>query len=101
MKKLLMIDPAFPHPPKSKNHFNIIPIGLLKIGAKYKDQGWEVKLQRLSESTDPLDFEPDLIKVTSIFTYWSDKVIQAVKYAREHYPSAIVEVGGGMGFLNA
>ena len=86
MKKLLMIDPDFPHPPKSKNHQDIIPIGLLKIGALYKDKGYDVRLQRLSESYEPLDFEPDEVKITSIFTYWSEYVIKAVEYARTHYP---------------
>ena len=94
MRKLLLIDPNFPHPYKSKNHQDIIPIGLLKIGAYYQDQDYEVKLQRLCESTDPLDYEPDEVKVTSLFTYWSEYVIDAVKYAREHYPSATIEVGG-------
>ena len=100
MKKLLMIDPDFPHPYKSKNHQDIIPIGLLKIGAYYRSLGYDVKLQRLSESIDKLDFDPDEIKITSLFTYWSKYVIEAVEYAREHYPSASIEVGGVWASLN-
>lgn len=95
--KLLLIDPNFPHPYKSRNHQDILPIGLLKIGALYKSKGWEVRLQRLSESYEPLDYAPDEIKVTSLFTYWSKDVVEAVRYAHEYYPSATVEVGGGMG----
>ena len=92
-KKLLMIDPAFPHPYKSTNHQDLIPIGLLKIGALYKDKGYEVKLLRLNES-DECDFEPDEIKVTSSFTYYSEYVVDAVNYAREHFPDVPIEVGG-------
>ncbi|MBP5421689.1 MAG: Fe-S oxidoreductase [Paludibacteraceae bacterium] len=94
MKKLLMIDPAFPHPPKSKNHQNVLPIPLLKIGAMYKDKGWDVMLVRLSESEDPIDYEPDEIKVTSLFTYYSKYVVDAVRWARTHYPDVPIEVGG-------
>lgn len=94
MKKLLMIDPAFPHPPKSKNHQNVLPIPLLKIGAMYKDQNWDVKLHRLSESTDPPEYEPDEIKITSLFTYYSKYVIEAVNWARLNYPNVPIEVGG-------
>lgn len=89
-----MIDPNFPRASKSVNHSNIIPIGLLKIGAYYKDIGWDVKLLRLAESDEPIDYDPDLIIITSLFTYYSEYVIDAVKYAREHYPNTTIEVGG-------
>lgn len=94
MKKLLMIDPKFPRANRSVNHKDIIPIGLLKIGAYYQDNGWEVKLLRLIESDEPLDYDPDKIIVTSLFTYWSEYVIKAVEFAREHYPDTLIEVGG-------
>ena len=94
MKKLMMIDPAFPHPPKSKNHQNVLPIPLLKIGALYHDLGWDVKLVRLSENSDPVDYNPTEIKITSLYTYWSKYVIDAVKWARNHYPNTPIEVGG-------
>ena len=94
MKKLLMIDPAFPHPPKSKNHQNVLPIPLLKIGALYQDHGWDVKLIRLSENSDPIDYNPTEIKITSLFTYWSKYVIDAVEWARKYYPDVPIEVGG-------
>ena len=89
-----MINPKFPTPCKSINHKNNIPIGLLKIGAWYKDKGYQVKLQQLSESEEVLDYDPDEIKITSVFTYWSEYVVEAVEYARENYPTATIEVGG-------
>lgn len=94
LRKILLIDPNFPRPKKSPNHKNLLPVGLLKIGAYYKKQGVEVHLQRLSESTEPLGDVFDKVMVTSLFTYYSKYVIDAVKYARTHYPSAFVEVGG-------
>lgn len=92
-KKLLMIDPNFPHR-KSVNHQDILPIGLLKIGAYYQSLGWDVHLQRLSESEDPpIGFKPAKIIITSLFTYWSEYVKDAVNWAKEYYDVPI-EVGG-------
>ena len=94
MKKLLMIDPRFPTAIKSPNHQTILPIGLLKIGSYYRSQGWDVRLVRLSESQDPIDWQPSKIIITSIFTYWSEYVKDAVDWARRHYPNVHIEVGG-------
>ena len=93
MKRLLMIDPRFPHPRKSVNHQDSLPIGLLKIGSYYRSKGWDVRLIRLSESQDPIDYAPNKIMVTSLYTYWSEYVKEAVDWARMHY-DAPVEVGG-------
>lgn len=94
MKKLLMIDPNFPHPKKSVNHQDILPTGLLKIGSYYQSLGYDVRLHRLSESEDPpYGFKPTKIIITSLFTYWSEYVKDAVDWAREHYDVPI-EVGG-------
>lgn len=94
MKKLLMIDPKFPTAIKSPNHQTILPIGLLKIGSFYQHQRWDVRLVRLSESEDPIEFNPNRIIITSIFTYWSEYVKEAVDWARQHYPNTHIEVGG-------
>lgn len=94
MKKLLMVDPNFPTSQRSVNHQNILPIGLLKIGAYYQSLGWDVRLQRLSESQDLIvGFKPTKIIITSLFTYWSEYVKEAVDWAKEHY-DAPIEVGG-------
>ena len=51
MKRILLVEPDFPYPAKSKNqanriHKNFVPIGLLKLGAYYKSLGYKVKLVR-------------------------------------------------------
>lgn len=94
MKRLLMIDPPFPRPKKSPNHKNSLPIGLLKIGSYYESMGWDVTLCQLGLSMNHIDGEFDKIIVTSLFTYWSKYVIEAVEWAKEHYPSTFIEVGG-------
>jgi hypothetical protein len=91
MKKILLVEPEFPIPPKSKNHSNFLPIGLLKLGAYYRKKGDKIKLNR---GNHPAGFYPDRILVTSLFTYWSAYVKDTVQYYKKLYPEAKVEVGG-------
>ena len=89
--KILLVEPNFPIPPKSKNHSSFLPIGLLKIAAYHQSKGDKVKLIR---GNSPAGFVPDEIKITSLFTYWSKYVKESVDYYRQRYPYAKIEVGG-------
>ena len=92
---VLLVEPNFPIPSKSRNHKNFLPIGLLKIAAYLRTKSIRVKLIRLDDDdlnlvdglklddfknlSDKLDdFQPDLICVTSIFTYWAKYVKNTV-----------------------
>jgi len=94
------VEPNFPIPPKSKNHKNFLPIGLLKIGAYLKDNGNEVRLERgvfwdnPEKQKDLMEFNPGEIWVTSLFTYWSEYVKDSVDFYRKLFPSANIKVGG-------
>ena len=98
IKNVLLIDPAFPIASKSRNHRDLLPVGLLKIGAYLKSEGVKTKLIRLNSEQDfdkeILDFEPDLVLVTSVFTYWSKQVKEAVEYSKKIIPDVPVVVGG-------
>lgn len=91
MKKILLVMPDFPIPKKSKNHSSFLPIGLLKIAGYQRNIGNKVKLVR---GLEKVGFTPDRIMITSLFTYWSDYVHDAVQFYKHAYPSARVEVGG-------
>lgn len=91
MNNILLVEPDFPLSPKSKNHSNFLPIGLLKIAAYHRDQGDNVVLIR---GNNPSPIAPDQIKITSLFTYWSAYVWDSVNYYKSFYPSACVQVGG-------
>lgn len=97
-KKVLLIDPAFPVSRKSRNHKDLLPIGLLKIGSFLKNNNIETRLIRLNPDYDIHssyeDFVPDLVLVTSVFTYWAKYVKDAVKYSKNLYPNVPVIVGG-------
>ena len=101
VKKVLLVEPNFPIPTKSRNHSNFLPIGLLKIASYLRSKSIEVKLIRyehqdaqttLIEEKD--EFVPDLICVTSIFTYWSKYVKDAVSHYKSKFKDAPILVGG-------
>jgi hypothetical protein len=98
-RKVLLVEPAFPIPSKSKNHKDFLPVGLLKIGAWLSNTDHDVRLARgLPE--DPTNrnvltgWQPDEVWVTSLFTYWSSYVKEAVSLYRACFPAARIVVGG-------
>lgn len=103
INKVLLVEPNFPIPTKSRNHSNFLPIGLLKIASYLRNLSIDVKLVRYENNdihqktinTDKtMKFVPDLICVTSIFTYWSKYVKEAVSYYKKLYPNVPIIVGG-------
>ena len=91
MKRILLVQPAFPIPPKSLNHKDYLPVGLLKLGHYHKQLGHEVALALGVVRTD---FRPDEIYVTSLFTYWASHVRDSVQAYRLLFPEAKITVGG-------
>jgi len=91
---ILLVEPKFPIPSKSKNHCNFLPIGLLKLASYYRSNGHKIKLVRGNLDKEELKFKPDQIMVTSLFTYWSEYVRDCVQHYKELYPGAKVTVGG-------
>lgn len=99
--KILLVEPEFPIPPKSKNHRNFLPIGLLKLASYYRELGDSVKLIRgnktekeIRRSGNERWWMPDKIMITSLFTYWAGYVRDSVAHYRKLYPDARIIVGG-------
>ena len=96
--RILLVEPDFPIPPKSKNHRNFLPIGLLKIASYLRSKGIEVKLMRGVpkdlKDRDILSFDPQEVWITSLFTYWAKYVKDAVQYYKQVFPEAKIVVGG-------
>jgi len=90
--KILLVEPDFPIPPKSKNHRDFLPIGLLKLASYHRKRGDKIRLFRGNHYSP--DFHPKQIKITSLFTYWADFVWESVRFYKKHYPKAKVIVGG-------
>lgn len=97
MENILLVEPEFPIPNKSKNHKNFLPIGLLKLSSFYKSKK-KCKVEIVRGNILPTSFKtPSLIEITSLFTYWSDAVWDTVRYYRDQYPDSNVtkiRIGG-------
>jgi len=98
-KKILLVEPNFPIPNKSKNHKNFLPIGLLKIAAFLRKNNTEVILFRgMPQSSEDINkllkFNPQEIWITSLFTYWSKYVKDASMYYKELFRKAKIVIGG-------
>ena len=98
INRVLLVDPAFPIANKSRNHKDLLPVGLLKIGTYLKKRKIETKLIRLNDDKnfDEIIFEynPNLIMITSVFTYWYNEVKEAIDYSKRILPNVPVMVGG-------
>ena len=93
-RRILLVEPAFPIPPKSKNHKDFLPIGLLKIGSWLEDEGFRVKLVHGNVAESSLPFKPDEVWITSLFTYWSNYVIDSAAYYRSFSKKPRIVIGG-------
>lgn len=93
-RSVLLVEPWFPIPNKSRLHKNFIPIGLLKLAAYYRNAGADVRLVRGEVPESHIGMHPDTVLVTSLFTYWSGHVIRSVTYYKRLFPKAEIIVGG-------
>ncbi len=96
---VLLVEPKFPIPTKSRNHANFLPIGLLKIASYLNSKGHKYYLIRHDTDFNDIennlnDFKPDKIFITSLFTYWAKYVKDAVQHYKTIYPEAEIIVGG-------
>jgi hypothetical protein len=91
VENILLVQPAFPIPCKSRNHRSYFPVGLLKLATYYRHNGCKVELALGNRS---LRRRPDQILITSLFTYWSSYVHDAVRFYKTQFSKAKVTVGG-------
>lgn len=99
MKRILLVEPNFPTPHKSKNHKNFLPVGLLKIASYLRANNTKIKLMRgipknPEEVAEIRNFDPAEAWITSSFTYWAKYVREAVQYYKNFLPGARTLVGG-------
>jgi len=90
--KILLVQPDFPLPFKSKNHKDFLPVSLLKLASYYRKKNYEVKLVYGKKYFE--NFKPDTVGITSLFTYWSQCVWETVNFYKGKYPEAKIVVGG-------
>lgn len=91
VENILLVEPAFPINPKSKNHANFLPIGLLKIASYLRSKNVCFHLVRGNEQVEII---PEEIYITSLFTYWAGYVKESVTFYRQLFPKSKIIVGG-------
>lgn len=84
---ILLVQPAHHKTWGANNQY----IGLLKVAAYHKQQGDHVEYVYAPNIPER---HPDIILVSSMFTYWYKQVWDAVQYYKYLFPSATVLLGG-------
>ena len=77
VKDVLLVQPPFPSRSKSHNHSDFCPIGLLKIASYLRQKNITPHL--VNELSDEIPIKPQLIMITTLFTYYS-KYVKQVSY---------------------
>lgn len=83
VKKILLIN---------TNNSDYPPIPLMKFSSYYKNIGYKVKYINKINMFD--DFEPDMILITSLFTWEYNEVLKMTLYLRHQNPKANIFLGG-------
>ena len=81
--KILLVQPAY--------YTRYPPLGLLKLAAMHRAQGDEISFVRGLQTPE---VQPDLIYVTSLFTYAWKHVHDAVGHYRRLFPETEIVLGG-------
>ncbi len=92
---ILLVEPNFPVPAKSKNHKDFLPIGLMKLYSYHLSVGNKAQLVRGNIDTDKIKFSKiNQIWISSLFTYWFYCVEDSVEYYSKRFPEATILIGG-------
>lgn len=82
--RVLLVEPAY--------YTRYPPLGLLKLASYHRSLGDRVVFQRGLQP--PFQPSPQLVLITSLFTYGWRPVHEAVEHYREIYPRATIRLGG-------
>ncbi|MCK4823619.1 Fe-S oxidoreductase [bacterium] len=89
--KVLLVEPEYKQAGRTKHEAKLCPVGLFKHYFYHIEKGDSVRIVR---GCILINSKPDLIKITSLFTYWSDDVFQTIKYYKTIFPETPIKVGG-------
>lgn len=84
MNNVLLVEPIY--------YTRYPPLGLLKLSTYYKNNNYDVKFVRGNVKIP--GYEPDVIEITSLFTYRRKAVHESIEYYHEQFPDAVLNVGG-------
>jgi hypothetical protein len=84
LKHILLVEPKY--------YTQYPPLGLLKLSSYHKNLDDTTELAR--GATTKVSREPDIIYVTSLFTWAWKPVWEAVRFYSELFPKAVLKLGG-------
>ena len=82
--KILLVEPDY--------YTKYPPLGLMKLASYHRSHGNNVKL--VSGIDKSINFDPDRIEITSLFTYAWKPVHQSITFYHNLFPEAKIMVGG-------
>jgi len=82
--KVLLVEPDY--------YTRYPPLGLMKLSSFHKSRGDDIDFVR--GLVNNCNYDPDIIKITSLFTYSWKPVHRAIEFYHRLYPRAKIEVGG-------
>jgi len=88
-KKILLVEPDY------KTEFK--PLGLMRISAYHKNKGDYVEFVKGEKK---INFIPDKIYITTLFTYKARETLRTVRYYRKEFPNVEIWAGGIMASLH-
>jgi len=91
MSRVLLVQPKWNSAKRTKHPAKLAPVGLYKLMFYHKEKGDEVSFV---EGCCRIGKDPEIIHITSLFTYWSRDVFNTISYYRCQYPKAQIHVGG-------
>ena len=83
MKQILLVEPNY----KTTWH----PLGLMRISTYHKDMKDSVAFIK---GEHKIDFVPDMIYVSTLFTYKLKETVRTIRYYRTEFPKAEIIAGG-------
>jgi hypothetical protein len=83
-KNVLLVEPSY--------YSKYPPLGLLKLSSMQKAQGNNTEL--VKGITDNIPFEPDIVYITSLFTWAWKPVWEAIRYYSNKFPNSNIWLGG-------
>lgn len=84
-KKILLVEPYYKR--------TLVPLPLMKISSLHKQSGDEVRYQR-GEGWFINDYKPDIIYITSLFTWDYYTVVKTINSYKAKFPKSEIKVGG-------
>lgn len=89
--KVLLVEPKYKYGNRTKHEAKLCPVGLYKHYFYHVNRG---DTAILVKGCRPVKIYPDLIKITTLFTYWSEDIYRTIDYYKTIYPNATIQVGG-------